>query len=40
VNKGILFCWNEAGMLLKTKGRCGKSRPEAGMYMKIKEIRA
>jgi hypothetical protein len=33
------FCRNEAGMLLKTKERCGKSQSKAGMYMKIKEIR-
>jgi hypothetical protein len=39
LNKGILFCTNQAGMLLKKKGRCGKSRDQAGMYVKIKEIR-
>jgi hypothetical protein len=31
LNKGILFCCNNAGMLLKTKERCGKSLGEAGM---------
>ena len=39
LNKGI-FCWNNAGMLLKTKERCARSQSKAGMYMKIKEIRA
>jgi hypothetical protein len=39
LNKGILFCTNQAGMLLKTKGCCGKTRHEEGMYMRIKEIR-
>jgi hypothetical protein len=34
------FLPDDAGMLLKTKERCGKSSGEAGMYMKIKEIRA
>ena len=34
--RNSFFCRNDAGMLLKTKERCGKSRNEAGMYMKIK----
>jgi hypothetical protein len=29
---------NHAGMLLKTKERCGKSRAEAGMLLITKEI--
>jgi hypothetical protein len=31
---------NEAGMLLKTKDRCGKSGNEAGMSLIIKDIQA
>ena len=30
---------NEAGMLFKTKDRCGKSRNEAGMLLIIKDIK-
>jgi hypothetical protein len=33
-------CWNDAGMLLKTKERCGKPAKEAGMSMKTKELSA
>jgi hypothetical protein len=29
-----LFCWDEAGMSLKTKGRCPENRNEAGMSLK------
>jgi hypothetical protein len=34
----ILFLGNEAGMSMKTKDRRGKSRNEAGMFMKIKVV--
>jgi hypothetical protein len=36
----FIFCMNDAGMLLKTKDRCGKSDGEAGMCLKTKEIRS
>jgi hypothetical protein len=32
--------WNNTGILLKTKDRCGKPGREAGMSMKTKEISA
>jgi len=38
VRRRILFCMNDAGMLLKTKDRCGRSGGEAGMCLKTKEI--
>jgi hypothetical protein len=36
----FFFCTNDAGMLLKTKDRCGKSCAEAGMSLIAKEIRS
>jgi hypothetical protein len=37
--KESFFCMSNAGMLLKTKDRCGQSEAEAGMSLIPKEIR-
>jgi hypothetical protein len=34
----IIFLTNEAGMSMKTKGRCGKLRSEAGSCMKTQVL--
>jgi hypothetical protein len=34
------FCTSNAGMLLKTKDRCGKSEDKAGMLLIANEISA
>jgi len=36
--KEFFFCMSNAGMLLKTKDRCGKGWAEAGMLLIAKEI--
>jgi hypothetical protein len=36
--KEFFFCMSNAGMLLKTKDRCGKGGGEAGMLLIAKEI--
>jgi len=38
--KEFFFCTTDAGILLKTKDRCGKTVSEAGMLLITKEISA